>query len=141
MTDSINDADIQLLVQSFYTKVRQDTLLAPIFATKIKDSEWDSHIAHIASFWRSIFLKTGEFTGNPLHKHMEVQGLTPAHFSHWLALFQDTALDVLPSDKAQTIHAMAERIAQSLQMGLAFNYEKNGAADHPFTAFGIRVRG
>jgi len=142
MTTALNETDIKHVVQSFYTRVRQDELLGPIFATKIQgDAAWDRHMAHIADFWSSIFLKTGRYKGNPLQKHIEVHGLTPALFSHWLALFQDTAARILAPEQAEEIHQMAQRIAQSLQMGLAFNYEKNGDTEHPFKDFGLGSRG
>lgn len=73
-----------------------------------------------------------------MRKHLTIDGLTPAHFTHWLALFKDTADTVLLPDQSDALHAMAERIAQSLQMGLAFNLETSGAVDHPFTEFAIR---
>ena len=136
-----NKQDINALVQKFYAAVRQDDMLGPIFATKIKPDGWDSHIAHIATFWESIFLKTGAFSGNPLQKHLAIHGITPAHFAHWLALFQKTALEVLTPEKAKTMRDMAQRIAQSLQMGIAVNYEKNGVSEHPFKDFGLGSRG
>jgi len=130
--------DIRKLVYAFYDEVRRDAVLAPIFATKIAEDEWPRHMTHITEFWCSIFLKTGRYKGNPLQKHLAVNGLTPAHFTHWLLLFQNTAIRVLKPDQAKVIYEMAQRIGQSLQMGLAFNHEKNGCSDHPFVEFGIR---
>ncbi len=141
MSALFTEADINTLVQSFYAKVRKDALLAPIFATKIKEDDWDRHMGHIADFWSSIFLKTGRFKGNPMGKHAMLGGLTPALFAHWLSLFRETADSVLSPVQAEAIHAMANRIAQSLQMGLAFDFEKSGIDNHPFKAFGIRRPG
>lgn len=45
--------DINTLVRAFYARVRDDDLLAPVFATRIQG---DAHEDHIASFWASIFL-------------------------------------------------------------------------------------
>lgn len=136
----LSEADIKRLVNSFYARIRQDERLAPIFATKIKSGDWDAHMDHIADFWASIFLKTRQFSGNPMQKHTQITGITPAHFTHWLALFHDTAKQVLSTPQADEIHEMAQRIGQSLQMGLAFHYEKSGQMDHPFTGFGIKPR-
>jgi len=138
MSDLIDETDIAKLVQAFYSSVRYDPLLAPIFATKIGDKEWPDHIEHITDFWSSIFLKTGRFDGNPMRKHMAIEGLTPAHFTHWLILFKKTADKVLLPQKSEAIYSMAQRIGQSLQMGLAFNFEKSGQTDHPFTEFSVR---
>jgi hypothetical protein len=46
---------------------------------------------------------------------------------------------VLETEKAKAMQTMAERIAQSLQMGLAFNFEKTGQTNHPFTDYGMRL--
>lgn len=137
----IDEAAIKIVVHAFYARVRQDPLLAPIFATKIEDKAWPNHLDHIIDFWSSIFLKTGRFSGNPMRKHLTIDGLTPAHFTRWLDLFQETAEAVLLPEQSQTMHAMAQRIAQSLQMGLAFNLETSGVVNHPFTEFAIRPSG
>jgi hemoglobin len=141
MAPLFTEADIHKLVQSFYAKVRKDALLAPIFATKIKADDWERHMGHIADFWSSIFLKTGRFKGNPMGKHARLEGLTPAHFAHWLSLFRQTAAAVLLPAQVEAIHTLAKRIAQSLQMGLAFDFEKSGIDNHPFKEFGIRRPG
>jgi hemoglobin len=138
MSAPIDEAAIKTIVHAFYARVRQDPVLAPIFATKIAAEAWPQHHDHIIDFWSSIFLKTGRFTGNPMRKHVGIEGLTPAHFTRWLALFKDTADDVLLPEQSEAMHVMAQRIAQSLQMGLAFNYESTGDTTNPFVEFGLR---
>jgi len=133
----LTEDDIRAVVRAFYARVRDDDLLAPVFATRIQGDEWRAHEDHIASFWGSIFLQNKRFSGNPMQKHMALNGLTPAHFKHWLSLFEQTTQQVLTDEKASLMTEMANRIAKSLQMGLAFNYEKSGQKDHPFTEFGI----
>ena len=138
MSEVLTRPDIARLVTAFYAAVRQDTLLAPIFATKIGVDDWPAHIDHITEFWCSILLKSGTFEGNPMRKHFDLMGLTPEHFIRWLSLFQDTANAKLTPMQARAIHAMAQRIAQSFQMGLAFNYDQLGRSENPFAEFGIR---
>ena len=58
----IKEEDIRLVVRAFYARVREDDLLAPIFATRIQDDSWDIHEDHITDFWSSIFLKTKQFS-------------------------------------------------------------------------------
>lgn len=141
MSSPLDEAAIRAVVQAFYPRVRDDDLLAPIFALKIHNDDWPHHLDHITDFWSSIFLKTGRFTGNPMQKHLGLPGLTPAHFTRWLSLFKDTAETVLTPHQATTMYTMAQRIAQSLQMGLAFNLEQSGAVDHPFAKFAIKRPG
>ncbi len=138
MPPVLTESDIEKLVHAFYASVRKDSLLAPIFATKIEPDTWPAHMSHISDFWGSIFLKNKSFSGNPMQKHLAIDGLTPSHFERWLSLFRISADQTLSVEKADMVHAMATRIAQSLQMGLAFNLEKSGAADNPFSNFGLR---
>ena len=134
----LSEDDIKKVVHAFYAEVRKDDLLAPVFATKIKDDDWDRHMSHIADFWSSIFLKTGRFKGNPMIKHAALPEITPEHFNRWLSLFNETAERLLNHEQAQAFDMMARRVAESLQMGLAFNFEKSGQTDHPFKAYGLR---
>ena len=136
----LTEADIMRLMDVFYARIRRDEVLGPIFATKIEDTDadWTAHRAHIGDFWSSIFLRTKRFKGNPMLKHAAIPGLTPAHFTNWLSLFQVSAEKTLNTAQAAEIMIMARRIAQSLQMGLAINAEQNGKSDHPFQDFGLR---
>lgn len=138
----LSEDDIAGLVECFYGRVRDDEILGPIFATKIPndDGAWDKHRAHIVDFWSSIFLRTKRFKGNPMIKHAALPGLTPDHFTHWLSLFQEAAAQTLPPAQAAAMYQMAERIAKSLQMGMAFNFEKAGLTEHAFSDFGLHSR-
>ena len=137
MSSSLTEEDIKRVVKSFYMQVQSDPMLSPIFATKVKADKWDEHMAHIETFWISIFLKTRRFNGNPMQKHAALKGLTPAHFTHWLSLFETVTTQCLDSPKAKAMQLMAHRIGNSLQMGLAYNYEKSGIDNHPFRQFGL----
>lgn len=134
----ITEEDIARLITVFYASVRKDALLAPIFATRIKAEQWDEHITHIGAFWSSIFLKTGRFSGNPMRKHLSLKGLTPAHFERWLHLFRAAGVRALDTDKSAAFNIMADRIAKSFQMGLAFHHESKGETDHPFQDFALK---
>lgn len=138
MEDKITQGDITRITQAFYADVRKDDLLAPIFASKIAPADWDDHISHIGIFWGSVFLKTGAFQGNPMRKHLALSGLTPEHFTRWLALFKSAGARTLSDEKAHAFFTMADRIARSFQMGLAFHHDNKGETDHPFKAFAIQ---
>jgi len=139
MSAQLSEADIRRVVRAFYAEVQLDDMLAPIFATKIGPEDWEKHMEHITGFWSSIFLKTGRFKGNPMLKHAALPDLTPAHFRQWLTLFNAVSSRVLNPNQAQLMQTMADRVGQSLQMGLAFNFEKAGMTDHPFAEYGLRL--
>lgn len=136
---TITEADITRLVTLFYARVRQDEYLAPIFIGQIGDNDdvWDVHIQHIADFWSSIFLKTKRFSGNPMRKHLGLPGIAPQHFKRWLEIFEQSAKDTLTDLQARDAMTMVNRIAQSLQMGLAFHHEKTAVSPNPFSDYSL----
>jgi len=139
--EPITEDDIAALTQVFYTWVRKDDLLGPVFNAKIgtEDAQWAPHIQHINDFWSGIFLKTGRFSGNPMAKHTPLPGLTPAHFTRWLELFAKAGAQTLPPAKQKHFNDTAQRIAKSLQMGLAFHNASKDIEPNPFEKFGLRT--
>ena len=113
----IDEEMIHTLVHSFYARVRRDALLGPIFNAKITD--WDEHLDKLCSFWSSVTLMTGRYKGTPMQAHAALPEIAPRHFDHWLSLFRATARETCPPAAADLFVDRAERIAQSLQMGIA----------------------
>jgi hemoglobin len=114
----IDEDFIARLVECFYGRIRTDAVLGPIFATRIAD--WPSHLDRMKGFWRSILHNSGEFSGNPMAKHLAIPGLEEGHFAHWLQLFY-AALRELESHPAATrlVGTRARMIADSLLTGIA----------------------
>jgi len=114
----IDEAFVSRLVDNFYARVRADDLLGPIFAERIAD--WDWHLDRMKRFWRSILHNSGEFSGNPMAKHLVIPGLEERHFAHWLDLFYATLRD-MERDPATSVEVgtRARMIADSLLNGIA----------------------
>ena len=113
----VSEAMIHTLVHAFYSRVRADAQLGPVFNGAIHN--WDAHLEKLCAFWSSVTLMTGRYKGTPMKAHAELAEITPAHFERWLALFQDTAIKTCPPDAAQVFVDRANRIAQSLKLGIA----------------------
>lgn len=117
------DADfIAALVDQFYARIRSHAVLGPIFAAQIAD--WAPHLARMNQFWRSILHGSGEFTGNPMQKHMALPGLGAAHFAQWLDLFYATVRELgtargLDTATQALVAGRARMIADSLLTGIA----------------------
>lgn len=105
------------LVHSFYARVRKDDMLGPIFNRAIAD--WDEHLDKLCTFWSSVTLMTGRYKGTPMQAHAALPEVTGPHFDRWLAIFRDTAVDTCPSQAAALFIDRAERIADSLERGIA----------------------
>jgi len=114
----ISDAFVSDLVEAFYARIREDTMLGPIFAQRIADWPW--HLDRMKGFWRSILHNSGEFSGNPMAKHMVIPDLSEAHFAHWLDLFYATLRGMEGNPQATALVGQRARmIADSLLTGIA----------------------
>jgi hemoglobin len=116
--------DIQLLVNSFYDKVRQDHILAPVFNETIK--EWPPHLDKMYRFWQSILLDQHTYNGAPFPKHA-VLSIGEEHFHRWLTLFHETVDSLFSGKKAQEAKFRANRIADVFQikLGIASKEKRN----------------
>ena len=123
----MTEAQLTELVHSFYGKVREDAVLGPVFDAAISD--WPHHLGKMVDFWSSVMLTTGRYKGNPMMMHLKhVARIRPDMFDRWLELWRETASELLDEEGAAAVAAKAERIAESLQLGMFFKLEPRGAA-------------
>lgn len=116
----VSEAAIAELVDIFYTRVRRDSRLGPVFYYALGDSEvaWDAHLARLRDFWSSISRRSGRYHGDPFTAHMDLPGMTPELFDHWLGMFGTVCDEVFAPDIAAFFRSKSERIARSLRIGL-----------------------
>ena len=82
----------------------------------------------MAEFWSSVMLGSGRYKGNPMMAHLKHKAaIDPSMFERWLGLWRETALEMFDPDAAIALVSKAERIAESLQLGLFFKIEPRGA--------------
>lgn len=112
----IDEAMIARLVDGFYERVRTDPLLGPVFNERIRD--WTPHLEQMRLFWSSVALMSGVYHGRPMPKHLPLP-VDARHFDRWLELFRETARDLCPPAAADHFTERAERIAESLELGIA----------------------
>lgn len=114
----IDETYISTLVETFYSRIRQDPELGPIF-DRVIGGKWDAHLRRMKDFWASVALNAGRYSGKPVPAHKKLEGVTREHFTNWLALFEATLDDTAPSPEAVS-HFMerAVRIAESLQLAM-----------------------
>jgi hemoglobin len=99
--DIATTADVALLVDRFYGKVRVDALLGPIFSDVVQD-DWPAHMATLYSFWETMLLGTGTYKGAPYPKHA-VLPVEKGHFDRWLELFLATVDELFAGPKAEPL--------------------------------------
>ena len=118
MRARVTEGDIALLVGQFYEAIQAHPVLGPVFATRIEPEAWPEHLAKMRSFWETALLGTGSYRGNPMAAHQTISAIRPEHFNAWLGLFRDVAEGVFDEDVAAAILRRAERMAESLTIGI-----------------------
>ncbi|MBN8827236.1 MAG: group III truncated hemoglobin [Sphingobacteriia bacterium] len=116
---NITENIITNLINSFYSKVRNDKILGPIFQDKIGDN-WEEHLKTMRDFWSGIAIGTGRYKGQPLLKHINLPNLQEEHFKRWLSLFTENAYNTCSKEVAEFFIDRAKKIANSLLQGIEF---------------------
>lgn len=112
--DITNRKDIYILVSHFYNKVKNNTLLGPIFNTAIQD--WDNHLQQLTTFWQSSLFLNTKYTGNPIKTHINVDknnqnSISQTHFGIWLNLWVETIDQLYAGPIANTAKNKARKMS------------------------------
>ncbi len=99
MKELENIEDIKLMVNSFYDKVNEDELLAPVFNDYAKIN-WETHLPKMYNFWNTILFSEGDYKGSPYQKH-ETLPVMKDHFDRWLQLFSQTVDELFVGEMAE----------------------------------------
>lgn len=115
MTDIVTRKEVEQLVNQFYSRVREDDLLAPVFA----HVDWPHHLPIMYKFWSTVLLGDMSYTGSPFAKHMGLP-IQRGHFERWLKLFLETVDTEFNGPVADEAKKRAQTIAHLFQhkMGL-----------------------
>lgn len=85
-------ADIELLINTFYDKAKNDDLISYIF-NNVANVNWEHHLPIMYNFWEFSLLETASYRGNLIDKHIALhkqEPLTAEHFERWQLLFNQT---------------------------------------------------
>tara|TARA_Y100000815_G_C13267681_1_gene471736 strand:- start:704 stop:1108 length:405 start_codon:yes stop_codon:yes gene_type:complete len=116
-TDIGNRSHIDLLVRTFYGKVRKHATLGPIFNKIIL--EWEEHFEILTHFWEAqLFLKR-QYFGNPIQAHIHVDKkvghtVQSEHFGQWLNLWFETIDELFEGETAFIAKNRAQKMSTML---------------------------
>ena len=113
MNDISNRADVELLIQTFYDKVKQDNVIGFIFNDVVK-MDWPKHLPVMYDFWETILLDANKYTANAMEKHFEVNkkiALEEKHFGRWLHHFNTTVDELFAGNVATLAKKRAKSVA------------------------------
>ncbi len=119
MTDICNKEDVIIFVNAFYSKVRVDTVIGPVFAAVIVDDNWNPHLNRMYSFWNTVLFAQQDYRGNPFSKHVNLP-ITNIHFQRWIDLLNETIDENFVGDKAEEVKMRAEKMRLMFQAKLEY---------------------
>ncbi|MCA5005189.1 group III truncated hemoglobin [Sphingobacterium bovistauri] len=101
--------DIKILVDSFYSRIREDDMLGIIFNQNIQD-RWPQHLEKMYRFWQTILLEEYTYDGRPFPAHAHLP-ISKVHFDQWIALFEKTVNSLFEGEKANEAIWRAKKMA------------------------------
>jgi hemoglobin len=93
-----------------------DPEIGPVFNDAVHN--WDAHLALLKDFWSTVLLATGRYKGNPVLAHFPLP-IEERYFARWLALFSETANEVMPASQSAIVVDKANLIAANMKRVLA----------------------
>ena len=108
----LQDDDLYDLLDAFYATIEHDALLAPYFAVV----DMHAHMPRIVGFWSTMLFHTGRYSGNAFRPHLEMPGLTGAHFARWIATLEATVDARHAGPGAERMKELAHRVAYGMQL-------------------------
>ena len=100
--DITGRAEIELLISSFYDKVKQDDKIGFIFINII-GADWSHHLPVMYRFWESVLFSKPGYEGNPIRKHIDLDKkitLHKEHFDRWLELWNESVDELFDGENA-----------------------------------------
>ncbi len=112
MKDIASTQDIQLLVNTFYDKVKTSEI--GFFFNEIAAVNWEKHLPKMYIFWQSVLFADVKFDGNPMGAHFPINqkvAMEKHHFETWLNLWKATIDELFSGEIAESAKNKAENIA------------------------------
>ena len=116
LPDITSEADVKLLVDTFYAKVNHDALLDPVF-NGFAHVDWPQHLPKMYAFWSGLLLGTARYQGRPFPKHVPLP-IDATHFQRWVVLFQATVNELFAGPVADEARLRGQAIAQVFEVRL-----------------------
>ncbi|MEP1489128.1 MAG: group III truncated hemoglobin [Algibacter sp.] len=123
MKDIENRDDLFLLVSTFYSEIRKDDILAPIFNSHIENDKWPEHLNKLTDFWMTGLFGVICFKGNPTEAHRNVDKnlnhiIDETHFDTWLTLWFSTIDSLYVGPLASRAKNAAVKMAKGQHMAI-----------------------
>jgi len=127
--DTVDRANVEKMVHTFYALIVQDDLVGPYFTralgSDLKNDKWYEHYRTLEKFW--LMLMNGEpgYTGDPFGPHAFLGELSPETFDRWLKRFDEHIRTLYIPEIADKFYKKAEILAKQFQERLEITGEED----------------
>lgn len=124
LTDLSSREDVRSVVVNFYSKIKENELLGPIFKQHITD--WDTHFELLTDFWESNLFLVSKYKGNPIMVHNKVdesqhENIDQRYFVEWLKIWNTTIDSLFKGDHATIMKNRARNMSSHLWIQMVKN--------------------
>lgn len=114
-----DEAQLASFVHAFYSRVRADQLLGPVFNDSVHD--WPRYLKTFEDIWSSVKFRTGQYTAHSIPEGLKhKQSITTELFRSWLTSWRDTAEELMRQSAAAVLQFKAAQMADHLQLASFF---------------------
>ncbi|GAB3572222.1 group III truncated hemoglobin [Hymenobacter daeguensis] len=113
LPDIRTEADITVLINTFYEKVGLDELLGPLFKADAQ-IHWPQPLVTMRAFWKRVLLNTGGQDGWPLPNSVALPA-TGEHLQRWRQLFLAAVEANFTGPIAELAKAVAQEVAHRFE--------------------------
>lgn len=129
--DLLTREDVNLLVTTFYGKVRKDPEIGHFFNDTITD--WPSHMEKLVDFWETNLFFVQKYKANPLKVHAELDEkmdytITNYHFGIWLRHWIETIDTNFKGENAEKAKQRARNISVRMFLTIFEQQQRVGKA-------------
>lgn len=117
MKDILSEADIDLWMHTFYTKLLKD----PVTAPKFEGLDLEAHMPKLTAFWAFVLLEKEGYRTNVFEKHVHLH-LEKQHFETWLRYFFETTDELFSGPNAETAKQRVKLLATTFLHKLSGEY-------------------
>ncbi len=107
---------IELMVECFYSRIKNDPRLSLIFF-ELEKVDLEKHLPHIKRYWAKLLLAKPGYDRHTMNIHRllhEKVNLRPSDFERWLALFIETIDDSFSGPLAKRAKKIASNVAGNM---------------------------
>jgi len=127
MHDIENRQDIEILINSFYDKVKKDETIGFIFNNIIGD-DWSHHLPIMYNFWDMVLFSKPGYGGNPTRAHVDMDKRIPLeqeHFDRWLELWNGTIDGLFTGENADQAKNRGALMANLIRIKIQMSRDGN----------------